>query len=101
MENNNLVKVKFHGSLGKKIGKKIWELSVKSVQEAFHAVNVLSQGKLNKEFLKGHEKNLKYQVKVNNKPVDTENLDIEKLETIAYSDLTINRGNLKTIDILP
>ena len=43
---SNLVKIKFHDHFKEALPKLEWSLSVKSVNEALHAVNILSQKKL-------------------------------------------------------
>ena len=48
----NKVKVKFHGNLGKRLKRKVWDLSIGSVQEALHAVNILSGKRLIKMMIK-------------------------------------------------
>lgn len=99
-EEVNKVKVKFHGSLGKRLKRKVWDLSIGSVQEALHAVNILSGKKLIKMMIKDSEKKLKYQIKVNNKPVDTSGIDYENLDTVANTELCLKR-KIKKIDIIP
>ena len=96
----SLAKVNFHGNLGKRLGRKSWNLSVSSVKEAFHAVNTLTERKLSKIFLADHEKRLRYQIKVNNKPIDSSNFDINDLSTIFNSELYINT-KIEKIDIIP
>ena len=96
----SLAKVNFHGNLGKRLGKKSWKLAVSSVKEAFHAVNILTERKLSKVLLEDHEKRLKYQVKINNKPIDSSNFDINDLSTIFNSELYINT-KIEKIDIIP
>ena len=99
-EEPNIVKIKFHGNLGKRLKRKNWDLAVSSVREAFRAVDVLSKRKLTKCLIKDTEKNLKYQIKVNNKPVDTSGIDYEDLSSVYTSELCIKR-KIKNIDIIP
>ena len=47
-ESPNIVKVKFHGKLGKRLKKKTWNIAVESVSEAFHAVDIMSKRNLMK-----------------------------------------------------
>jgi predicted phage tail protein len=96
----SLAKVNFHGNLGKRLGRKSWNLSVSSVREAFHAVNTLTERKLSKIFLADHEKRLRYQVKINNKPIDSSNINPDNIQTILDSELCINT-KIETIDIIP
>ncbi len=99
--NDNLVKINLHGVLGKAIGE-VWDLSVKSVSEAIHAINTITKGKLF-QFLKENDKNgLRYKVLINdeqflfNKEVTEKNI-----EELQYSELCIKSNNLKNIDIVP
>ena len=96
----SLAKVNFHGNLGKRLGRKSWNLSVSSVKEAFHAVNTLTERKLSKIFLSDHEKRLRYQIKVNNKPIDSSNINPDNIQTVFDSELCINT-KIETIDIIP
>lgn len=96
----SLAKVNFHGNLGKRLGRKSWNLSVSSVKEAFHAVNTLTERKLSKIFLADHEKRLRYQIKVNNKPIDSSNINPDNIQTVFDSELCINT-KIETIDIIP
>ena len=45
--NNKLVEINLHGVIGKRLGQKQWRLSVSSVGEALHAINTLTNSKLN------------------------------------------------------
>tara|TARA_R110000751_G_scaffold6066_3_gene26545 strand:+ start:1983 stop:2660 length:678 start_codon:yes stop_codon:yes gene_type:complete len=99
-EEVNKVKVRFHGNLGKRLRRKVWNLSIGSVQEALHAVNILSGKKLIKMMIKDSEKKLKYQIKVDDKPVETSGIDYENLATIGDTELCLKR-KIKKIDIIP
>lgn len=96
----SLAKVNFHGNLGKRLGRRSWNLSVSSVREAFHAVNTLTEKKLSKIFLADHEKRLRYQIKINNKPIDSLNINPDNIQTVLNSELCINT-KIETIDIIP
>jgi len=101
MENNtNTAKVRFHGNLGKRLNKKNWDLSIDSVQEAFRAVDILSKRKLTKCFIEDDKKKLRYQIKVNNKAVDSSKIDYENLSTVYDTELCIKR-KIESIDIIP
>ena len=101
MENNtSTAKVRFHGNLGKRLNKKNWDLSIDSVQEAFRAVDILSKRKLTKCFIEDDKKKLRYQIKVNNKAVDTSKIDYENLSTVYNTELCIKR-KIESIDIIP
>ena len=99
-ESPNIVKVKFHGNLGKRLKKKTWDIAVESVSEAFYAIDIMSKRNLVKCMIEDSEKQLQYQVKVNNKLIDTSEIDPEKLSTIKNSELCIKK-KIKTIDIIP
>ncbi|MEK6884379.1 MAG: hypothetical protein AABY22_32405 [Nanoarchaeota archaeon] len=97
----NKVKISLHGILGEKIGEK-WNLSVKSVSEAIHAINILSHRKFYKELAENDKNNIKYQILVdNNKLEGIENLEINDTEAIRNSEFCIQRSNIKSIDIVP
>ena len=74
-ESPNIVKVKFHGNLGKRLKKKTWDIAVESVSEAFYAIDIMSKRNLVKCMIEDAEKQLQYKIKVNNKPVDTSTID--------------------------
>ena len=99
-ESPNIVKVKFHGNLGKRLKKKTWDIAVESVSEAFYAIDIMSKRNLVKCMIEDSKKQLQYQVKVNNKLIDTSEIDPEKLSTIKNSELCIKK-KIKTIDIIP
>ena len=96
----NIVRIKFHGNLGKRLKKDTWNLAVESVSEAFYAVDTMSKRNLVKCLIEDSEKQLQYQVKVDDEPIDTSGIDPEKLPTIENSELCIKR-KIKTIDIIP
>lgn len=99
-ESPNIVKVKFHGNLGKRLKKDTWDIAVESVSEAFYAIDTMSKRNLIKCLTEDSEKQLQYQIKVNNKPVNTSTIDTENLSTIKESELCIKR-RIKTIDVIP
>ena len=99
-ESPNIVRVKFHGNLGKRLKKKTWNIAVESVKEAFHAIDTMSKRSLVKCMIEDSEKQLKYQVKVDSKPIDTSTINPEELSTIQESELCIKR-RIKTIDVIP
>ena len=67
--NDNLVRVRIHGVLGKEIGQKEWPLEVSSVNEALHAINCLTSSKLFYSMNSLSSKGVRYVVKVNDKIV--------------------------------
>jgi predicted phage tail protein len=97
-----MTKITLHGELGEAIGSE-WNLKVKSVSEAISAINILSKRKFYPLLLEKDKQGLKYQIVINNqefapnKKID-ENTTIQE---IKESELCIDRGNLKTIDIVP
>ncbi len=100
---SNLTKIKLHGKLGKQVGKN-FNLSIGSVSEAMHAVDICSGRKLYKNLIENDKKNIKYRVLVNGKDIidqDKTPLDPNKPNTIRDSDITLNRKNIKSIDIIP
>ena len=98
--NDSLTTVKFHGDLGKSIGRDTWKLAVQSVGEAINAVE--NQCKiLCKKLMENDKKNIKYRVLINGKDFVHDNeKDINKFEGIETSELVIKR-EIETIDIIP
>lgn len=105
-----MVKVNLHGYLGEQLGKE-WELDVGSVAEAFRAIEANTQ-KFTKLLIDQAEKNAKYEILINNRPVwvpttknipnKNEEVKKEHFEAIKNSELFINFGKqLETIDIVP
>ena len=90
--NNKLVEINLHGVIGKRLGQKQWRLSVSSVGEALHAINTLTNSKLNSSVISLSKKGIKFSIKVNSDMV-TENKEIDPL-SLKYVDL-------KTIDVAP
>ena len=90
--NNNLVNIKIHGVLGKKIGQKNWNLQVSSVSEALHAINTMTSSKLFYSMNELSQKGVKYVVKVNNQ--------VQKIED-KINPLILERKNLESIDLAP
>ena len=98
--NDSLATVKFHGDLGKSIGRDTWKLAVESVGEAINAVE--NQCKiLCKKLMENDKKNIKYRVLINGKDFVHDNeKDINKFEGLETSELVIKR-EIETIDIIP
>ena len=98
--NDSLATVKFHGDLGKSIGRDTWKLAVQSVGEAINAVE--NQCKiLCKKLMENDKKNIKYRVLINGKDFVHDNeKDINKFEGLETSELVIKR-EIETIDIIP
>ncbi|CAK0749921.1 Tail assembly protein [Gammaproteobacteria bacterium] len=98
-----MVTITLHGEMGKALGKAKWILDVKKVSEAIHAINVLTENKLNK-YLKKHGED-GFSVVVNNRTLTYgEKLDINDKEIerkIKESQLNLSFKNLQTIDIVP
>ena len=98
--NDSLATVKFHGDLGKSIGRDTWKLAVQSVGEAINAVE--NQCKiLCKKLMENDKKNIKYRVLINGKDFVHDNeKDINKFEGLETSELVMKR-EIETIDIIP
>ena len=98
--NDSLATVKFHGDLGKSIGRDTWKLAVQSVGEAINAVE--NQCKiLCKKLMENDKKNIKYRVLINGKDFVHENeKNINKFEGLETSELAMKR-EIETIDIIP
>ena len=102
MKKQNLVKISIYGSLGTKLKHRIWNLAVKSVGEAIHAIEILSQRKLYKLLYENDKKGIHYILLINGeKFVPTKEMDSNRIETIRNSELCIKRNDLQTIDIIP
>ena len=97
---SNLVTVNLHDSLGEFMGRKSWQLKVNSAAEAIRAIDTMSGGRLFKYL--GDEKNSskEYEVLVNEKYLNPPK-NIESLEDIKNSELTMSYETLDTIDIVP
>ena len=97
----NLTKIRLFGFLSKEMGKKEWNLKVRSVNEALRAINILTKNKLN-HIIEAHGRmTQRYKLVINGKTHRNDIPDIEnKPEDLVASDLTI-RKNIKTIDIVP
>ena len=96
----SLVNIKLHGHLGAKIGEN-WDLAVKSVGEAVHAINCLT-GKLYKYLAEKDKEGANYRVLINGRDFKyNEKPSIDNLESIKTSELAMTNKGLKTIDIVP
>jgi predicted phage tail protein len=105
-----MVKVKLHGYLGQEIGEE-WNLNVSSVAEAFRAIEANTK-KLTKLFINQSEKNAKYEILINHRPLwvpkaeelptDYNKVNKKHFEMLSQSEMFMDFGNeLKTIDIIP
>tara|TARA_R110002020_G_scaffold116311_3_gene266659 strand:+ start:403 stop:1200 length:798 start_codon:yes stop_codon:yes gene_type:complete len=107
---NKLVKIKMHGIFGERIGKE-FNLAVKSVPEAFHAINTITNGAWQRFQCDMVNDSLKYNVLVNEKELNLNELsDLdssnvhkdESVDLVKNSELNlIPKGGLKSIDIVP
>ena len=97
---NNLVNIKFHGALGKTLGKE-YKLAVGSVQEALRSVDIVSGRKLTKYFMRDGNFNREYQILVNGREVASQHPRIDTPEKVMESELAISRGTISTIDVIP
>ena len=89
-----LTKIKFHGAIGKVIGKEDWELSISSPAEAIHAVNVQTNDRLRKHFIGEDTRDARYQILIDGKEINF-NGDYKNNE------LNLSRANIDKIDIVP
>jgi predicted phage tail protein len=93
--------ITFHGFLAKALPKKKWSLNIKSVAEAFRAVNILTKQKLNKALEGNSPSTQRYRVIVNGKALSNSHVDHEKNPSkITESNLNIRR-KIETIDVVP
>ena len=97
-----MVNIRLHGEIAEAF-QDTFRLNVKSVAEAIHAINILTNGKFNKYLAKNQSK--KYQVLVNNKEisVDSNLNDVnspELFDNVKQSELLLRR-KIESIDILP
>jgi predicted phage tail protein len=91
-------KIKLHGVLGKKVGQKVWSLKIKTISEAVHAIDTMSNRKLCAAIVENDKKNIKYKVLVNGKnPLSK---SINTAEEALESELMIEK-EMETIDIVP
>jgi len=95
-----MVDIKLHGKLGEAIGN-TWNLAVKSVSEAIHAIEILSKHKLYSHLYENDKRNIRYQVLINKRICPTDNIDVKDIESIKNSELCMKFGKLQTIDIIP
>ena len=97
---NKLVKLKFHGELGKIVNPE-WELAASSLGDCIRLVEMNSK-KLYKTLLEFDKKLIKYCVIINGRNFQTDKkLDIDDLQSIKTSELALQSKNLETVDIIP
>lgn len=94
----SLTKIKFHGNLADKLDSDEWNIKVKSVAEAMHAVDTMSKRQLTRAIVENEKQNIKYKVLINGKnclsnPVNT-------VEEALSSEIAMER-KMETIDIVP
>jgi predicted phage tail protein len=95
----NLVHVTLHGELSQ-IGSD-WDLSVKSVSEAIHAIEKITN-KLYSFLIDKTRQNIKYRIVINGKDFYTDNEPrLDDPKSIENCELRMHNKNLKTIDIIP
>lgn len=96
-----MTKVTLHGELSEKVGKKIWNLSVNSVNEALKAIEIQSK-KLYKTFLQHHKKDIKYRILINGKDfMFDHSKGVEDLDGVLSSEIVMNFKELRSIDVVP
>jgi predicted phage tail protein len=103
-------KIKLHGVLAEQMEQSEWNLHVESPREALHAINVLTDNKLNKNFAENDKANIKYRVLIDGKDFvspskynnASEDLDLlkEDIANACNSELCLNK-KAKTIDVVP
>jgi len=89
-----MVKVTLHGKLGEDIGPE-WDLDVKSVQEAFRAIEANTRKLKKWMFNQGSQYSLS--IFINKKPIDLSNQKNIKSSEIFF----IFNNQLKSIDVIP
>ena len=107
---NNLVKIRLHGLLAKKIGRE-FNLAVNSVAEAIRAVNILTDNAWQRLLATHARNNLHLDIVVNGKKMkvpaalrnikNTDPVNEKMIHKVKNSELYIKNNNLKTIDITP
>lgn len=98
---SKIVKIKMHGILAEQI-KPLWNLAVKSVAEAVHAINVLTNNHFNYILNENDKKQIKYHVIVNGKKIELhKEINEQNLEEAKNSELCMNIDDLETIDFVP
>ena len=90
-----MTKIKFHGELANHF-KDEYDLEVSSVSEAIHAIDMMSKGSIRKYFLNPQNKFKNYHLMVNG-----EKTFFPGFKNLQDSEVTITRGNLKSIDVIP
>lgn len=99
-----LTQINLHGILGDAVGRKTWNLAVKTVGAAINAIEILSKRKLFKSLLENDKKGIKYRVLINGRDFihDKENPpSLEDINSIKNCELVAKVKNLETIDIVP
>lgn len=101
LQNQNKVKIRLHGDLGKSIYSE-YNLCVESVAEAIHAIEMNSKRKLYIYLIEKDKLGIKYQIIINgHELMNAENIKQNDLESIKNSELMIQSKTLKEIDIIP
>jgi predicted phage tail protein len=97
----DLATVSVHGFLAKEIQKSQWRLKVKTIAEAFRAINVLTKHKFSKVIEAHNPRVQRYKVVVNGKTVPNDLLHLEDGKgEMRESNFNINQ-KIKTIDVIP
>ncbi len=96
-----LVQIKLHGELGKAMGNELFNLDVKSVGEACHAIEMLTKRKYYKYLLDNDKKGQKYKILINKRKLIF-NKDLDKdIMSVKETELAMKYDNLQSIDIVP
>jgi predicted phage tail protein len=86
--------IKLHGKLASAVGKKEWNLKIKSVSEAMHAINSQTSDGVRKFFLKRENGLARYEVIVDDQVLDAS-------DDSKCNELLIKREGMKKIEIVP
>jgi len=95
---SNLTKINLHGSIGEAVGRTEWELKVRSAAEALHAINLQSGEALKRYFFKTENAYGRFKVLLNGEEIPYPE---QKLLNREETDLTIQRDDIDTLDIIP
>jgi len=97
-----MTSITLHGEIAEQVGRENWNLKVNSIKEALRAIQVLSKGKLLKYLIGAADKSVEYKVLVNKREiVSSEDISLEKPESIYNSELVMINEKLNTLDIVP
>ena len=97
-----MTNITLHGEIAEHVGRENWTLKVNSIKEALRAIQVLSKGKLLKYLIGAAEKSVEYKILVNKREMmSSEDLSLERPESIFNSELVMINDKLESLDIVP